>query len=113
MTLPPSVQSSRKPKPHRASPADARRPSTSDERSFESVAASNLYRELKSLGAWSGAALGGAYALAARVVLQRLERLEDLNAERRFRQRSSAVVPPQAPDRRPAPPPQRPISPAK
>jgi hypothetical protein len=111
MTSRPSAQSSRKPK--RASPVNARRPSASDERSIESIAASNLYRELKSLGAWSGAALGGAYALAARVVLQRLERLEDLNAERRFRQRSSAAAPPQAADPRPAPPQQRPISPAK
>jgi hypothetical protein len=51
---------------------------------------SGLLAQLKSLGERSNAAIGGAYALAARSVLGRLERLEDLNAERRFRQRPRA-----------------------
>jgi hypothetical protein len=46
--------------------------------------------ELKLLGERGGAALGDAYALAASSVLNELERLEDLNAERRFRQRLQA-----------------------
>jgi len=52
---------------------------------------SSLLAELKSLGERSGSVIGGAYALAASAVLNRLERLEDLNAERRFRQRSKAT----------------------
>ena len=46
--------------------------------------------ELKLLGARGGAALGDAYALAASSVLNELERLEDLNAERKFQQRAQA-----------------------
>jgi len=42
------------------------------------------------IGERAGAALGDAYALAASSVLNELERFEDLNAERRFRQRSQA-----------------------
>ena len=45
---------------------------------------------LKLIGERAGAALGDAYALAASSVLNELERFEDLNAERRFRQRSQA-----------------------
>jgi hypothetical protein len=46
--------------------------------------------ELKLLGERGGVALGDAYALAASSVLNEVERLEDLNAERRFRQRLQA-----------------------
>jgi len=52
--------------------------------------APGLFASLKALGERSGAAVGGAYALAARSVLRRIERLEDSNAERRLRQRSAA-----------------------
>jgi hypothetical protein len=44
-----------------------------------------LLAELKSLGERGGAALGDAYALAARAVSTEIERFEDLGAERRFR----------------------------
>lgn len=49
---------------------------------------SALFSQLKSLGERTGEAVGGAYALAARSILTRVERLEDLNAERRRAQRS-------------------------
>ena len=49
-----------------------------------------LFASLKALGERSGAAVGGAYAQAARSVLRRIERLEDSNAERRLRQRTAA-----------------------
>jgi hypothetical protein len=49
-----------------------------------------LLGELKVLGERGGAALGDAYARAASSVLNEVERLEDLNAERRYQQRSKA-----------------------
>ena len=65
-------------------------------------ALSNVLGELKSLGDRSGSALGAAYALAARSVLGRWERLEDLRAEQRFRRRSSARSPGAVPTARKA-----------
>jgi hypothetical protein len=59
----------------------------------------NVVAELKSIGARSGSALGDAYALAAGAFLNGKERLEDLNAERRLRQRSRASKPSPAPVR--------------
>lgn len=49
----------------------------------------SLFAELKSLAERGGAALGDAYTSAASAVLTRLERLEDQNAERRYRQRAA------------------------
>jgi hypothetical protein len=49
--------------------------------------------ELRLLRQRGGAALGEAYARAARAVFHRLERLEDLSAERRYRQASPAASP--------------------
>jgi hypothetical protein len=51
---------------------------------------SGLFSELKSLAERSGSAIGDAYALAATAFLNQSERLEDLNAERKFQQRSKA-----------------------
>jgi hypothetical protein len=51
-----------------------------------------LLAELKSLGERGSGALADAYALAASSVLRRLERLEDLNAERSYRQRSKSAA---------------------
>jgi hypothetical protein len=42
---------------------------------------------LKALAERGGSAAGDVYAVAAGAVLNRTERLEDLNAERRFRRR--------------------------
>jgi len=53
-----------------------------------------LLTELKSLSERGGAALGAAYAAAASTFLQEKERLEDLNAERRFRQHARPDFPP-------------------
>jgi hypothetical protein len=50
-----------------------------------------VLRALKALSERSGSVVGDAYALAAGAVLNRTERLEDLNAERRYRQRSSST----------------------
>jgi hypothetical protein len=63
------------------------RPKTSSKKPVQR----GLFAELKSLGERSGSALGGVYALAASAVLARVERLEDLNAERRFRERASGA----------------------
>jgi hypothetical protein len=49
------------------------------------------FAALRSLGERSGAVFGEAYARAARNILGRLERLEDLKAERKYRHRSRAV----------------------
>ena len=48
----------------------------------------SLLERLTSLAERSSSALGRGYALAASTVLRGLERLDDLNAERRFRQRA-------------------------
>jgi hypothetical protein len=50
-----------------------------------------LLARLESLGARGGSALGDAYARVASSLLVRKERLEDLNAERRFRRRAKAA----------------------
>jgi hypothetical protein len=49
---------------------------------------SSVLRELKALRERGGAALGDAYALAAKSFLQRWESFEDRAAERRIRQRA-------------------------
>jgi hypothetical protein len=55
------------------------------------VALSSLFGVLKSYGERGGSALGDAYARVAGSILNEKERLEDLNAERRLRQRSHAA----------------------
>jgi hypothetical protein len=60
----------------------------------------NVIRELRTLGQRSRSTIGDVYAAAARVVLNGIERLEDLNAERRFKRRANA---PAAPSRAPRP----------
>jgi hypothetical protein len=72
-------------KKHGTVPADPRYELVFERRFWESV-----FAELKSLGERSSSALGDAYALAATSFLNRSERLEDLNAERKFHQRSKA-----------------------
>jgi hypothetical protein len=57
---------------------------------FERRFWNSVFAELKSLGERSGAALGDAYAVVATSLLERSERLEDLNAERKFRQREKS-----------------------
>ena len=47
--------------------------------------------QLRALGERSGAAVGDCYARAARAVLERLEQIEDLNAERRHEARLRAA----------------------
>ena len=49
----------------------------------------SLLGQLESLRKQSGAIVGEIYALTARSLLKRLETIEDLEAERRFRQRKS------------------------
>jgi len=71
---------------------------------------SNVLGELKSLGDRSGSALGAAYALAARSVLGRWERLEDVRAEQRFQRRSRARSAGTAPAPRQALPRQTPLT---
>ena len=51
----------------------------------------HLLAELRSLGARSSAALSEVYARVAGSVLERIEQLEDVNAERRFLQRAKSV----------------------
>lgn len=60
----------------------------------------NVVRELRTLGERSRSTIGDVYAVAARAVLNGIERLEDLNAERRFERRANA---PAAPGRAPRP----------
>jgi hypothetical protein len=62
-----------------------------------------LLSELRSFGERTGEVVGGAYVLAARSVLARVERLEDLSAERRYAQRvqSAASQRPSSATRRP------------
>jgi len=55
------------------------------------TAAARRFAALKSLGERGGAVFGEAYARAARSILGRLERLEDLNAERKYLHRSRAA----------------------
>jgi hypothetical protein len=74
----------------RSLPADPRYEIVFQKKPSEPRAVSGLFAELKALGERGGSALGDAYALAASSLLNRLERLEDLNAERRFRQRPTA-----------------------
>ena len=50
---------------------------------------SGLLAELKAIREKGGGAIGDAYARAASSVLERVERFEDLNAERKHRQRKS------------------------
>jgi hypothetical protein len=57
---------------------------------FERRFLTRVVAELKSLADRGGSALGDVYALAATSFLNRSERLEDLNAERKYRQRSSS-----------------------
>lgn len=51
----------------------------------------NLFAELKSLGERSGSALSVVYARVAGSVLERIEQLEDVNAERKFLERRRHV----------------------
>jgi hypothetical protein len=55
------------------------------------VALAGLFSVLKSYGERGGSALGDAYARVAGSILNGTERLEDLNAERRLRQRSQGA----------------------
>jgi len=48
----------------------------------------SVLARLKSLAERSGSVLGQGYALAASTFLNGLERLDDLNAERKYRQRA-------------------------
>jgi len=50
-----------------------------------------VFSRLNALGERTGAAVGDVYALAARAVLTRVDRLEDANAERRYRARTKAA----------------------
>ena len=52
-----------------------------------------LLAEWRALRTRVGSAVGNAYASAAGSFLHRLERIEDANAERRFRRRSKALPP--------------------
>jgi hypothetical protein len=87
------------PKRPRKSSANVRRlkrPPTSDARyeivfqskPWERPAFRSLLAELQSLIARSGSAVGDAYARLAGSLLNRIEGIEDANAERKFRQRS-------------------------
>jgi hypothetical protein len=71
-------------------PPDLRYELTFEDRSSQRGSLSHLLNGLKALSTRGGSAIEGAYALAARAILQRKERLEDQNAERKFRQRSTA-----------------------
>ncbi len=66
----------------------------------QQTAAARPFAALKSLGERSGAVFGEAYARAARSILGRIERLEDLKAERKCRHRSrvASSAPPGASD---------------
>jgi len=64
---------------------------------FEKGAFSELVAELKSLGERSSSAISNVYARAASSFLHGTERLEDLNAERRYRQRKRAKAAPSTP----------------
>jgi hypothetical protein len=70
-------------------------------RTPSSLSWSVLLSELRSFGERTGDVVGGAYALAARSLLTRVERLEDLNAERRYAQRVQAKDPNAGAARRP------------
>ncbi len=50
---------------------------------------------------WGAKVLGTAYAAGARAALERIEAIEDVNAERRFRQRADIVSPPAVDDGKP------------
>jgi hypothetical protein len=100
MTNRPRKAASKSCAPERALPSDPRYELVFETRSFakrtlprrapERVDPSNLFAELRSLGKRGGAVLGDVYAVAAGYFLDHWERLEDLNAERRLRQRSKA-----------------------
>jgi hypothetical protein len=62
-------------------------------RTPRSTSLSVLLSELRSFGERTGDVIGGAYALAARSLLTRVERLEDLSAERRYTQRVQSAAP--------------------
>jgi len=51
----------------------------------------SIFSRLNALGARTGEAVGGVYARAARAVWTRVDRLEDANAERRYRARATAT----------------------
>jgi hypothetical protein len=70
---------------------DPRYEITFERRLAAKVALSSLLGALKSFGERGGSALGDAYARVAGSILNEKERLEDLNAERRARQRSQAA----------------------
>jgi len=53
----------------------------------------NVFAELKSLGQRTGSALSVVYAQVAGSVLERIEQLEDVNAERKYVQRAKKVEP--------------------
>jgi hypothetical protein len=72
----------------RSVPADPRYEIVFERRGTGSAAVSKLAGGVVSIAQRMGAALGDAYALAARSVLHALERLEDSNAEQRVRRRS-------------------------
>jgi hypothetical protein len=70
---------------------DPRYEITFEHRPSAKVALCRLFSVLKSYGERGGSALGDAYARVAGSILNETERLEDLNAERRLRQRSHAA----------------------
>jgi hypothetical protein len=85
--------SAKSPRLVRALPTDPRYELVFEEPAAEHSGLSTLLLELKSLSERGGAAIGNAYALAASSLLKGKERLEDQNAERRFRQRSESGRP--------------------
>ena len=72
----------------RPAPAGARYEIVFDRRPPGTTALPDFIATLKRLSERGGAALGDGYARLARSLLNRLERLEDLNAERRAQRRS-------------------------
>ena len=66
--------------------------STSARRAAARTTPPSFLTQLRSLGEWSGAAVGDSYARAARAVLWRIEQIEDLNAERRYEARLKAAT---------------------
>jgi hypothetical protein len=73
----------------------------------------SLLAELKSLGERGGSLIGAAYAFGASAVLNRVARLEDLNAERRFGKRSKTSPSVRAPAGGVTPSPRKSLQPAR
>jgi len=89
-----------KPGPHRSRPDELRRKVVLEVRPLGVI--TSLMAGLKLLGERSASVVGDAYALVAGSVQDELERIEDLNAERRFRQRAKVKPSGSAPGAAPA-----------